>query len=62
MAALVGLGRRIGERWRIPAGRVVAHSDIAPGRKEDPGELFQWPRLAAAGLCWPRAKRAATAG
>jgi N-acetylmuramoyl-L-alanine amidase len=32
-----------------PAG-VVGHSDIAPDRKEDPGELFDWPRLAAAGI------------
>jgi len=32
----------------------VAHSDIAPDRKEDPGELFDWPGLAAAGIgLWP---------
>ena len=41
-------------RWAIPAGRIVGHSDIAPDRKQDPGELFDWPRLAAAGLgLWP---------
>jgi N-acetylmuramoyl-L-alanine amidase len=37
-------------RHSIPAGRVLGHSDVAPQRKEDPGELFPWRRLAAAGL------------
>lgn len=55
MAALVELGRTLVDRWRIPAGRVVAHSDIAPDRKEDPGELLDWPRLARARIGrWPR--------
>jgi N-acetyl-anhydromuramyl-L-alanine amidase AmpD len=41
-------------RRRIPAHRVVGHSDIAPTRKSDPGELFDWPRLARAGIgLWP---------
>jgi N-acetylmuramoyl-L-alanine amidase len=41
-------------RRRIPAHRVVGHSDIAPTRKSDPGELFAWPRLARAGIgLWP---------
>lgn len=54
MAAVIGLGREIVRRWGIPPARIVAHSDIAPARKEDPGELFDWPRLARAGLgCWP---------
>lgn len=45
---------RIMKRWSIPAERVLAHSDIAPDRKEDPGELFDWPRLAASGIgIWP---------
>ncbi len=30
--------------------RVLAHSDVAPGRKQDPGEKFPWTRLAAAGI------------
>jgi N-acetylmuramoyl-L-alanine amidase len=35
---------------------VLAHSDVAPARKQDPGELFDWPRLAAAGIgLWPAA-------
>ena len=51
MAALVELAGRLVRRWQIPPDRVVAHSDIAPARKEDPGELFEWRRLAAGGLC-----------
>lgn len=37
-------------RWSIPPARVLAHSDIAPDRKEDPGELFDWRRLAEVGI------------
>jgi N-acetylmuramoyl-L-alanine amidase len=34
---------------------VLGHADVAPLRKEDPGELFDWPRLARAGLAiWPK--------
>jgi N-acetylmuramoyl-L-alanine amidase len=41
-------------RHAIPAHRIVGHSDIAPERKSDPGELFDWPRLARAGIgIWP---------
>jgi N-acetylmuramoyl-L-alanine amidase len=44
-------------RHPIPPHRVVGHSDIAPDRKSDPGELFDWPRLAAAGIgIWPPAE------
>ncbi|MCW5771993.1 MAG: N-acetylmuramoyl-L-alanine amidase [Rhodospirillaceae bacterium] len=50
IAALIDLGREIVARHRIPARRVLGHSDVAPRRKTDPGELFPWPRLAAAGL------------
>ena len=37
-------------RHAIPARNVVAHSDIAPNRKQDPGELFDWKGLADAGI------------
>ena len=41
-------------RRSIDPARVVGHSDVAPARKQDPGELFDWPRLAAKGLAvWP---------
>ena len=57
IAAVIALGRDIAERWGIPPERVLAHSDIAPERKEDPGETFPWLRLAEAGLghCVPAA-------
>src|SRR5690606_12711824 len=50
MAALVALAGEIVARHAIPAARVLGHSDVAPCRKEDPGELFDWKRLAAAGI------------
>jgi N-acetylmuramoyl-L-alanine amidase len=54
MAALEGLGRDLLSRHPIPPDRVVGHSDVAPLRKEDPGELFDWPRMARAGIgLWP---------
>jgi N-acetylmuramoyl-L-alanine amidase len=48
--AVIALGRDIIARDRIRAERVLAHSDIAPARKIDPGEKFPWERLAAAGV------------
>jgi N-acetylmuramoyl-L-alanine amidase len=48
--ALIALGSDIVQRWRIPPPRLLAHSDIAPGRKADPGENFPWDRLSANGL------------
>ncbi len=50
MAAVEALVADIARRYRIAPGNVVGHSDIAPARKDDPGELFDWPRLARAGL------------
>lgn len=50
IAAVIGLARDIVARHGIPADRILAHSDIAPGRKRDPGELFPWEALARAGI------------
>lgn len=48
--AVAALCRDIVERNGIPPERVLAHSDVAPGRKRDPGETFPWARLAAEGI------------
>jgi len=54
MQAVEALCRDIITRRRIPSYRIVGHSDIAPDRKSDPGELFDWQRLARAGIgLWP---------
>jgi N-acetylmuramoyl-L-alanine amidase len=54
MMAVEALCKDILSRHRIPPDRIVGHSDIAPDRKADPGELFDWPRLAKAGIgLWP---------
>jgi len=54
MAALENLARDILTRHPIEARNVLGHSDVAPTRKTDPGELFDWPRLAASGVgLWP---------
>lgn len=52
--AVIRLCLGILARWPIAPARVLGHSDIAPHRKEDPGELFPWRRLARAGIGhWP---------
>ena len=51
--ALVPLLHRIVKQYDIPRANVVGHSDVAPARKIDPGELFPWERLAEYGLCLP---------
>ncbi|MCB1492191.1 MAG: N-acetylmuramoyl-L-alanine amidase [Rhodobiaceae bacterium] len=48
--AVIALCRDIVERHGMPAERVLAHSDIAPMRKQDPGEGFPWDRLHVAGV------------
>jgi N-acetylmuramoyl-L-alanine amidase len=54
MAALETLACAILARHPIPPRHVLGHSDVAPQRKIDPGELFDWPRLARAGIgFWP---------
>lgn len=56
MAALEALIPGIMARWRVPPERVIGHSDMAPGRKCDPGPRFDWARLARAGSSvWPQA-------
>lgn len=54
MAAVSELCLGILQRHPIPPRNVVAHSDIAPDRKQDPGELFDWTGLAENGVgLWP---------
>jgi len=65
MAALERLCLDILRRHPIPPRHVLGHSDVAPRRKLDPGELFDWPRIARAGIgLWPepRAESASAAG
>ena len=50
IAAVVGLCRDILARQAIAPWRVLGHSDVAPLRKRDPGEMFPWKRLAEAGV------------
>jgi N-acetylmuramoyl-L-alanine amidase len=50
VAAVTALCRSIFTRHRIPADRVLAHSDVAPSRKRDPGEKFPWKALADSGI------------
>ena len=52
--ALIPLMADIKERYAITRGNIVGHSDIAPARKQDPGELFPWGRLAKLRLALPR--------
>ena len=55
MDALLDLARAIVARHPIDPRNVVAHSDVAPTRRQDPGELFDWARLAEAGIgLWPQ--------
>ena len=52
--AVVRLVHAIKDRHEIGRGNVVGHSDIAPTRKRDPGELFPWDKLARLRLALPR--------
>lgn len=59
MAALEWLLPQIMQRWSILPKNVIAHSDLAPHRKIDPGPRFDWKRLALQGLAvWPDAEQA----
>ncbi len=55
--ALIPLIHDIEQRHGITRGNVVGHSDIAPVRKQDPGELFPWGKLARLRLALPRPAR-----
>ncbi len=57
MRALLPLLAGIVRRYNIAPANVVGHSDIAPARKQDPGELFDWARLARHHLAIPRPTR-----
>ena len=58
--SIIALVKDIVQRNGIEARHIVGHSDIAPGRKLDPGPLFPWKRLADAGLgVWPDANAVA---
>jgi N-acetylmuramoyl-L-alanine amidase len=50
IAAVIALCKDIIARNKIPADRVLAHSDVSPGRKQDPGEKFPWRQLYQAGV------------
>jgi N-acetylmuramoyl-L-alanine amidase len=50
MDAVTNLCREVLARHPIPARNVVGHSDVAPDRKQDPGELFPWRQLAGDGI------------
>jgi N-acetylmuramoyl-L-alanine amidase len=61
IAALVELAHGILGRHPIPPHRVVGHSDVAPARKKDPGELFPWWKLAEQGIgAWPTSQMQST--
>ncbi|SIO56587.1 N-acetylmuramoyl-L-alanine amidase [Rhodovulum sp. ES.010] len=54
MTTLEALLREVMARRAVPPERVIGHSDMAPGRKGDPGRRFDWRRLARQGLAvWP---------
>jgi N-acetylmuramoyl-L-alanine amidase len=56
IASLITLCQGILLRHPIAAARVLGHSDVAPARKDDPGELFPWAKLAQADIgIWPQA-------
>ena len=62
IAAVAALCLDCRARHSISASRVLAHSDIAPDRKLDPGEWFPWADLAVAGACSPVASAAIVDG
>ena len=59
VARLIRLLQGIRRRFAVPRARILSHAEIAPHRKEDPGELFPWETLAAAGVALGLAEVAA---
>ena len=57
VASVIRLVAEIKDRYAITRGDVVGHSDIAPARKRDPGELFPWGSLSRLRLALPRPTR-----
>ena len=59
--SLLALLRSLRDKFDIPANRYLGHSDVAPGRKVDPGEKFPWQRLSEEGFgVWPTSRCDAT--
>ena len=57
MACVANLALDLVQRFDIPGSRVLAHADVAPTRRSDPGELFDWYRLARVGVgLWPTSR------
>ena len=54
MNSVLRLVAQVVDRYDIPRANVVGHSDVAPARKQDPGELFDWAKLARYGLALSR--------
>lgn len=55
MTRLSALLKDIVQRYRLPPENILAHSDIQPDTKKDPGEFFPWKQLAENGLSvWPK--------
>ena len=50
ISATIALARDLSSRWPIAPERVLAHSDVAPARKRDPGEAFPWATLWRGGV------------
>lgn len=57
VASVVRLVHAIKDRYDLTRGNIVGHSDVAPARKMDPGELFPWSKLARLRLALPRPTR-----
>lgn len=57
IASVIRLVHQIKDRHEITRGNIVGHSDVAPARKQDPGEFFPWGKLARLRLALPRPTR-----